>query len=92
MAALPDIRGDILDLGCICGDVLTRVKPGQYYVGVDTAENIAAWWKANRPEIEFHLQDLDHDNLKLGRRFDTVLMARSCSVEIRCVSVNCGVE
>lgn len=71
---MPYIRGAVLDLGCNCGDILPWLEPGQDYVGVDSSEAIAAWWRAHRPGVEYHLRNLEVDDLDLGRRFDTVLM------------------
>ncbi len=74
LAALPYLRGDVLDLGCNTGQILECLKPGQQYVGVDSSSGVAAWWQRTRPGVEFHLRNLDCDALGLGRRFDTVLM------------------
>ncbi len=74
LTVLPYLRGDVLDLGCNTGRIRAWLKPGQQYVGVDGSAGIAAWWQSTRPEVEFHLRNLDCDALALGRQFDTVLM------------------
>ena len=74
LAALPYLRGDVLDLGCNTGQILPWLKPVQRYVGVDGNARVAAWWQNKHPEVEFYLRNLDGDALGLDRRFDTVLM------------------
>ncbi len=68
LAALPYLRGNVLDLGCNTGQILECLKPGQQYVGVDSSSGVAAWWQRTRPGVEFHLRNLDCD--ALGRQLD----------------------
>ena len=71
---LPYLHGDILDLGCGYAKIVTRLKLGQRYVGIEHQPAIVHWLLQNRPEYEFHQNDLDRDELVLDRQFDTVLM------------------
>jgi 2-polyprenyl-3-methyl-5-hydroxy-6-metoxy-1,4-benzoquinol methylase len=73
-AASPYIRGDILDIGCGYGRILSLLPPGTSYVGVDSGPEILQYLHRAYPSHEFYQLDLDKDALQLVQRFDTILM------------------
>jgi 2-polyprenyl-3-methyl-5-hydroxy-6-metoxy-1,4-benzoquinol methylase len=70
---LPYITGDILDLGCGYGRVFKWLQPGSNYLGIEGNDQIIKWLYDNYPDYSFLNFDLDHDQITLGRQFDTIL-------------------
>lgn len=68
------IRGDVLDIGCGYGKVLSLLPPGISYTGVDSGPEIIQYLQKTYPGHEFYLLDLDKGELQLDQRFDTILM------------------
>jgi 2-polyprenyl-3-methyl-5-hydroxy-6-metoxy-1,4-benzoquinol methylase len=73
-AVFPYIRGEILDIGCGYGRILSLLPPRTPYVGVDSGPEILQYLRQTYPGHEFYQLDLDKDALQLGQRFDTILM------------------
>jgi len=71
----PYLQGSVLDIGCGRANLLEHISPEQEYVGVDRDANIFQWLLKNHPAREFHLLNLNKQNLALGRKFDTIVMA-----------------
>ena len=71
--AKPYIHGQVLDLGCGFGEV-TQLIPQEDYIGIDGQIKIVEWLRVNHPGYEFHHFDLDHDQLTLNLKFDTIIM------------------
>ena len=71
--AKPFIHGQVLDLGCGFGEI-TELVPRSEYLGVDGHPKIVEWLKVNHPGYQFHHFDLDHDQLSLNMKFDTIIM------------------
>ena len=74
LAVRPYIRGDVLDLGCSAGATQDLLSPGQTYVGVDLNDRLVNRARALYPAREFHVRDLERQELALEGTFDTVLM------------------
>ena len=70
----PYLRGDVLELGCGSSPVITRLQPGQPYVGVDWRADAVGELRARYPRYEFYERDIDTQPLALPSRFDTVVL------------------
>ena len=73
-AALPYIKGNILDLGCGYAGIAARLQPEQLYIGIDRNERLIALLNGRFPNHEFHVRDFDNQNIDLNEKFDTILM------------------
>lgn len=72
---LPYVLGDVLEIGCGPGTILTWLGPKQRYVGLDSNPMLIRWLVESFPMCEFYLADAEKGNLDLGEyRFDTLLL------------------
>lgn len=74
-AALPYIRGDVLDLGC--GDAeISEWLPGSAtsYTGIDSHPLVVAWLQENRPGHSYMCADVSAKDFNLTDTFDTILL------------------
>jgi 2-polyprenyl-3-methyl-5-hydroxy-6-metoxy-1,4-benzoquinol methylase len=75
LAALrPYLRGDVLDLGCGGDGVISCLRPGQGYVGVDWRAEVLRQLQVRYPQYTFYQRDFDREPLLLGQDFDTVVL------------------
>ena len=70
----PYLQGSVLDIGCGYANLLEHISPVQVYVGIESVSQIYQWLLKNHPDREFHLVDIDSQDLDLGRKFDTIVM------------------
>lgn len=70
----PYLRGDVLDLGCGDAMLLSRLKAGQTYVGVDGRAPLVSRLRECYPAHQFYQRDLDRQPLELPGRFDTIVL------------------
>lgn len=68
------IHGEVLDIGCGYGKILSLLPAGVTYAGVDSGPEIIQYLRKTYPDHEFYLLDLDKGELQLDRQFDTILM------------------
>jgi 2-polyprenyl-3-methyl-5-hydroxy-6-metoxy-1,4-benzoquinol methylase len=73
-AVTPYLRGDVLDLGCGGGQLISYLGPGQTYTGVDWRADTIHRLRVRYPQHEFYQRDLDCEPLVLPRRFDTIVL------------------
>jgi 2-polyprenyl-3-methyl-5-hydroxy-6-metoxy-1,4-benzoquinol methylase len=74
-ALAPYLRGAVLDIGCGLGELARLLPPGQPYVGVDRRPDWVERLRREWPQHEFHVRDIEQQDLELERRFDTIVMA-----------------
>jgi len=73
-AVRPYLQGNILDLGCGGAEIISLLHPGQNYLGVEGNSDTVRRLKSTHPSFEFLLRDLEHDELDIDQKFDTVLL------------------
>lgn len=73
-AVEPYLQGKILDLGCGGAEILSWLKTGQRYVGVEGNFETVRRLKNAYPSFEFFLRDLEHDEINITQKFDSVLL------------------
>ena len=69
------LRGDVLDVGCQRGQLrdLAGDQVGRY-VGIDLSADAIDAARAAHPDAEFHVIDVDAEDLPFESEFDTVVL------------------
>ena len=77
-AALPHIKGDVLDLGCgitaLPEFLANRKIRINSYTGIDVSEDAVRQSRSAFPQHRFYALNLEQDNLPQADKFDTILM------------------
>lgn len=69
------VRGDVLDIGCGLGTIISFLDAGQRYVGIEISQEFVAYLSQRFPQRRFYNCNLDEEPLELGDEgFDTVLL------------------
>ena len=75
MACLPPfLSGAILDIGCGWSPFLQAFPGAADYTGVDKWSHVIESLRLQYPGKEFHVRNIDREELSLPRRYDTILM------------------
>ena len=66
-------EASVLDIGCGRGRLLAYQRPPRY-VGLDVIPELIAHNRVHYPDYEFHLTDVESDDLAMFGRFDVALL------------------
>jgi len=72
-AALPYVRGRVLDVGCDSGILVPLLPEGAIYVGVDLDPARVQTLKNSHLELEAYCLDVQKDVIPAGKPFDTLV-------------------